>query len=356
MKHPRILVTGATGKIGRHVVHLLLQAGWPVRALVRQNDVRSLALQRQGAEIAVADLTDPEPLALAMQGVQRAFFLPGYSPYLANMAAAFACAARSAGLESVVVLSQWLAAPSHPASTTRQHWLADRLLGALPGMAHTRVAPGFFADNYLRTLPVAAQLGVLPWPYGDGRNAPPSNEDIARVAAHALMQPQRHAGRSYRPTGPQLLTGGDMARIVGKVLGRSVKTMPTPFWLFAKAARHDGAGIDELLNLRHYIRDHSSGAFEVGALNQDVLEVTGRPAEDFETIARRYAAAPQCQPTLGNRLRQVKDFLLLPLRPGYDLNGYARSLNLPQPQRPLYAMQSGTWLREHGLPAEGGQA
>jgi NAD(P)H dehydrogenase (quinone) len=82
-----------------------------------------------------------------------------------------------------------------------------------------------------------------------------------------------------------------------------------------------------------------------------VLEVTGRPAEDFETIARRYAAAPQCKPTMANRLRQVTASLVLPLRPGYDLNAYARTLNMPQPQGAEYAMQSDTWLREHELAA-----
>lgn len=349
MQHPRILVTGATGKIGRQVVNHLLEAGWPVRALVRQRDARSLALQKRGAEIAVADLNDPEPLTLAMKDIQRAFFLPPYSPYIVNMAAVFADAARSVSLESVVTLSQWLAAPSHPSFATRQHWLADRLLSSLPGIGHTVVNPGFFADNYLRTLPLAAHLGVLPWLFGEGRNAPPSTEDMARVATHALMQPQRHAGRTYRPTGPQLLSGDDIVQILAKVLGRRVKKMPTPFWMFAKAARQDGASIDELVHLRDYIQDYRGGAFELGAPTQDVLEVTGRPAEDFETIARRYAAAPECQPTMANRLRQVKEFMVLPLRSGYDLKGYARTLNMPQPHDAKYAVQSDTWLREHGL-------
>ena len=211
------------------------------------------------------------------------------------------------------------------------------------------VNPGFFADNYLRTLPLAAHLGVLPWLYGEGRNAPPSTEDMARVAAHALMQPQRHAGRTYRPTGPQLLSGDDIVQTLTKVLGRRVKKMPTPFWMFAKAARQDGATIDELVNLRHYIQDYRSGAFELGAPTQDVLEVTGRPAEDFETITRRYAAAPACLPTMANRLRQLAAFMATPLRPGYDLQSYARTLNAPRPLRAEYAVQSDTWLREHGL-------
>jgi len=58
---------------------------------------------------------------------------------------------------------------------------------------------------YLVTIGLAAHLGIFPWIYGDSRNAPPSNEDIARLAVAALMDPGRHAGKTYRPTGPELL-------------------------------------------------------------------------------------------------------------------------------------------------------
>ncbi len=68
---------------------------------------------------------------------------------------------------------------------------------------HTIVRPGFFADAYLVLTGLAAHLGVFPWIYGDSRNAPPSNEDIARVAVAVLTDPARHAVKSYRPTGPR---------------------------------------------------------------------------------------------------------------------------------------------------------
>ena len=74
MIHPTILVTGATGKTGGAVVSQLLQLGWPVRALVRAPDARSERLRAQGAEIAVADLVDPEQLLEAMRGTARAYY------------------------------------------------------------------------------------------------------------------------------------------------------------------------------------------------------------------------------------------------------------------------------------------
>jgi hypothetical protein len=173
MLKPRILVTGATGKTGSVVVAELLRAGYRVRAMVRRQDARSAQLRAQGAEIAVADMSDVDHVAEALKDVQRAYYCPPFDPYMIQGAVAFAVAARESGLEHIVGLTQWLSSPSHPALMTRQHWLVDRLLSMTSGITHTILRPGFFADNYLALTRPAAHLGVFPWPYGDSRNAPP---------------------------------------------------------------------------------------------------------------------------------------------------------------------------------------
>src|SRR6201997_668242 len=216
MIKPRIIVTGATGKTGSVVVSGLLKAGYPVRALVHQEDGRSARLKAQGAEIAVADMSDVERVADALKDVQRAYYCPPFDPYMIQGAAAFVVAAREARLEHIVGLTQWLASPSHPSLMTRQHWLAGRGFSLTPDVGHTIVNPGFFADDYMVMMRSAANLGVFPWVFGDSRNAPPSNEDIARVAVAALIDPKRHAGRRYRPTGPELLGAEDMGRAIGR--------------------------------------------------------------------------------------------------------------------------------------------
>jgi NAD(P)H dehydrogenase (quinone) len=76
------------------------------------------------------------------------------------------------------------------------------LFALLPGTAVTTINPGFFADNEMQVLPFVAQFGQLGLPYGTGLNAPPSNEDMARVVAEILARPEGHAGKTYRPTGP----------------------------------------------------------------------------------------------------------------------------------------------------------
>ena len=108
MPKPRILVTGATGKTGSVVVAELLKAGYPVRAMVHREDGRSVRLKAQGAEIAIADMSDVERVADALKDVQRAYFCPPFDPYMIQGAVAFAVAARESGLEHIVSLTQWL--------------------------------------------------------------------------------------------------------------------------------------------------------------------------------------------------------------------------------------------------------
>ena len=139
-----------------------------------------------------------------------------------------------------------------------------------------------------------------------------------------------------------------MAKAIGRAVGRSVRVVPTPTWMFMKAARMGGLPIGLLSGVRYYISDHKRGAFELGAPTTDVLDVTGRPAEDFETIARRYAALARNQRTLGNWLREFAQSMMAPLTPGFNLDRYDRELRRPFPSEPQFAPESKVWRREHG--------
>ena len=350
MTNPKILVTGATGKTGGAVVTQLLAKGWPVRAAVRVRDARSDLLQHRGAEVVVTDIFDPGQLTDAMRGVQRAYYCPPYHPFVIQSATAFADAARETGLEQIVGLSQWLAGPNHPALMTRQHWLIDRMFTALPGIGHTVVNPGFFADGpYLEMMPFAAHLGVLPLPIaGESRNAPPSVDDIARVAVAALSDPARHSGKSYRPTGPKLLTVTEMAGIIGRVVGHHVRHVKSPLWMFYKGARALGTEPFLLSGLRYWFEDNDRGAFAVGAPNDTVRELTGKQAEDFETIARRHAALPPSRQSFRTRLAVLARFMMLPMLPGFDPVAYERTQEHPVPPAPRPAIDDAGWMASHG--------
>jgi len=348
MAKPKILVTGATGRTGGAVAAELIRAGFPVRALVRQDDERSRALAASGMEIAIADMCDHDRVRAAMDGVSRAYFLPPFDPNALHGAAVFAAAAADARLEAITALSQWLASPAHPSRMTRQLWLMEQLFAHLPGTALTIVNPGIFADTpYLSTIEYAVHLGTFPAMFGESRNAPPSVADIARVCAAALIDPQRHGGQRYRPTGPELLDTNEMAAAIGRAVGRSVHALPMPLWMFMRAARLDGFSAAVLSEFPHYVEDHRQGAFELGAPNDVVQQVTGREAETFEAIARRHAA--RVKRGFGPAIRQFAKFMAVPLVPGFDAARYHRALRTPFPVQPRYAIRSGTWRAEHGI-------
>src|SRR5262249_13952568 len=102
--------------------------------------------------------------------------------------------------------------------------------------------------------------------------------------------------------------------------------------------------------VRYYLDDHKRGAFEMGAPTTDVLDVTGHPAEDFETVARRYAALPRNRRTARNWLRELAQLLVAPLSPGFNFRRHDRELRSPFPQEPQFALDYKVWRREHGIP------
>ena len=288
---PTTLVTAAAGKTGRHTALELLSRGLPVRAMVHREDARSAALGRRGAEIVVGNVSDVHDVRKALDGVQRAYWAAPAMPSALEAATLFAAIAEEKRLEVVVSMSQWLADPGHLSAHTRATWLADRVFDWMPTVGSITVNPGFFAESYTYTLDSVAQFGMLTLPFGDGLNAPPSNEDIAAVVAALLVDPEPHLGRSYRPTGPELLTPGGYAEILSRVFGRTIRYLDIPFAVFAKSARSIGFDEYSLIQIKWYVDELKRDTFAINAPTDAVERLTGRPAEDMETIARRYLAS-----------------------------------------------------------------
>jgi NAD(P)H dehydrogenase (quinone) len=291
---------------------------------------------------------DVRQLKSALHGVERAYYVTLFKPGLPRAAQAFADAARQTGLQTVVQLSQWLAHPTHPSVQTRETWQVDQTLAALPGTDHIVVNPGMFADNFLRVIDFASLLHVYPVLTGTSASAPVANEDIARVVVALLKDPQGHAGRRYRPTGPRLLTGREMAKAIAGVVGHGVLPVDLPMWMFRKAARMSGADIHEVYNYGHYMQEHRRGTFALAGGVTDVVErLTGTPAESFETTAARYAAMPFARQSLTNRLAAFLRFNVLPLYPAHDLRAHERREGLATPEQASLAIDTPSWMRDH---------
>ena len=316
---------------------------------MRQRDARSEALQKRGVEVVLGSLYDVDQLFNALQGVQRAYYLPLMEPFMIQSAAAFAVAAREAKIEHIVQMSQWTSHRAHPTAMTQQTWLTDQLFASIPGVAHTIFNPGMFAYNFLVTMDFAALLGIYPMISGDGRAAPISNEDMGRTAAVLLSEgPDKHAGKSYRPTGPQLLNAREMAAMVARAVGHRVLPINMPIWILSKVAQQQGIDPYQISVLRHYMEDMKRGtfAFEGGVTNV-VEELTGTPAETFEMTARRYAALPYARQTLGNRLKAFINFNLTPFYPGTNFDKWDRKMRFPLPATPTLSIEDEQWRKVH---------
>ena len=228
----------------------------------------------------------------------------------------------------------------------------------LPGASHTIINVGWFADNYFMVLEPAAQLGLLTMPLGDGEvagNAPLSNEDIGAVCAGALINPDLHAGKTYRPTGPQLLSPNQIADIFTKVLGRKVKYRDVSQDMFLKAiVAVPPVNFSEaaLTQLHLYAEEYRRGTFAVCGPTSAVRDVAGREAEDFETIARRIVSQrAEAIRTFGGRLRAMRNFLKILMTPVPDLRRIEFQRGHVMIADPQFSRDSQEWLLGHGGPA-----
>jgi hypothetical protein len=140
-----------------------------------------------------------------------------------------------------------------------------------------------------------------------------------------------------------------MAAILSRVFGRTVRPVPTPVSLFRKVAYLDGYPAALLSCMEYYVEEHRRGAFAIGAPNDDVARVTGRPPESFESVARRLAAPAAYRRSPSRTLRELARFLTLPFARAPNTRRYLRGLRIIAPAAPQYTGESAVWRREHGV-------
>ena len=141
-----------------------------------------------------------------------------------------------------------------------------------------------------------------------------------------------------------MLSGADLADAVGEALGRRVRHIDIPPWMFMRAVRVSakrlGADLFFQSGLRHYEPEYALGTWEVGGPTTHVRDVAGVEPEDFLTIARRYTTGPDSRRTAANLIRQIWGFMLIGLVPMHRLDKFDRHQQHPQPAHPRLSGQS----------------
>jgi len=355
---PKILVTSAGGKTGLQIALQLRRQGFPVRAFVRRRDHRSNMLERAGAEVFVGNQYALSDMRAATQGVQRAYQCAPTAPNGLHFNAVFTAAAYEAKIEHVVTLSQWLSSANHPSLFTREVYLSDILIGMRDEMSVTTVNPGWFADNYLMVLDMAAHLGVFTMPLGDGtvkKNAAPSNEDIASVATAALIDPGDHAGQTYRPTGPELLSPNEIAAAMGRALGRKVRYMDISERLMVKALKAlppSNYSVAAVTQLALYAEEYRRGTFGLGAPTDHVERIGGRAPKDFEAVVRRYVEErPDLARSTSRTMGAMSEFVKILLTRPFDLQEAEDARDHVRISDPDFAQDDAQWRDGHSAPS-----
>ncbi|MDA2809096.1 NAD(P)H-binding protein [Nocardiopsis sp. RSe5-2] len=275
-----VLVTGATGSVGRHVVGRLLARGVTVRALTR--DPASAGLPA-GAEVLAGDLARPQTVRPALEGADALYLFP-----VPETAEEVVRAAKEAGVRRIVLLSSLTAGDEVGANATKDHHRAVERAVEAGGPDWTHVRPGEFAGNVLwRWGPAIRAEGVAKAPYARSRRVPVHEDDIAAVAVAALLE-DGHAGRAYEITGPQVLTQLEQLEIIGRAAGRELGFVElTHEQAWELMSPHVPA--DLLVGVLGYMRDSVDADLAVHA--DTVRRVTGRAARTFAEWAADNAAA-----------------------------------------------------------------
>ncbi|SNY47483.1 NAD(P)H-binding protein [Paractinoplanes atraurantiacus] len=277
-----ILVTGATGAVGRNLTSALASAGEQVRAVSRQPREAGLP---KGVEVVGADLTASSALTADLfDGVDRMFVFPidhGVDDLVA--------AAVTGGVRRFVVLSSLAAAGEFArdiGSASHTHHLAvERAVTSRTG-AWTILRPGTFANNLL-SWAWAIKAGMpIRAPFIHSAQAPIHEADIADAAAAALLN-DGHQGRIYPLTGPQSLTRIDQVAALGAGIGRDIPLVEiSPDEFRADVAQFIPEGIIAML-LNYW----SDTVTEPDRVRPGVHDLTGRPGRTLEQWARDHRAA-----------------------------------------------------------------
>ncbi|HEY1954183.1 MAG TPA: SDR family oxidoreductase [Polyangiaceae bacterium] len=261
-----ILVTGATGNIGKPLVRELAEKRAGVRVLVR--DAKKAP---PDVEVAVGDLDDAAAVARATRGVDSAFMLCA-SP---AQEASFVESAKKAGVKRVVMLSSGgvpFAVGGGPA-----HAAGEEILRA-SGLAWTILRPWEFMSNALRWIPTVRAQGSVFEPAGDGKTPLIDPRDIAAVAAHVLVS-EGHDGKIYDLTGPVAIGRAEMVETLAKAIGKPLRYVDTPETAFGDQMTKMGLPAFVLEPVLGFYRMVREGKME--ETKPDVERLLGRKARSF---------------------------------------------------------------------------
>ena len=284
-----ILVTGASGTVGKQVLHQVAQSGAQHRAMYRSAEEAAKA--PPGTAAVVADFAKKETLAPALRGVETVYLVCAPIPELVQLEGNMVDACVSAGVRHVV-LNSALGAGDYPKSFPSWHRQVEDKLRATP-LSWTILRPNSFHQNTTAYFaPSIRAQGVFYGSLGDSQMSYLDVRDVGAAAAKTLTG-GAHAGKVYELNGPEALTASELAAKIANAAGRDVNYVNLPIEALRKAMLDAGMPVwqvSALLELQQYYLGGQGGELD-GAL-QNLL---GRPPIRIEQVLAENAAEFQQQ-------------------------------------------------------------
>lgn len=278
----RILVTGATGRIGGQLVPRL--AGYndlAVRAFVRSAK-KAAPLISSGAELALGRLEDPRSVRIAVDGIDTVVLITPATPDAADQASSVLAAARAAGVRKIVRISVFKAAVDGPTAVTRLHGRTDIEIQE-SGLTYTILRPPFFMQNlFFMAVDSLAREGRLYFGIGYGKLGMIDLRDVVDCAESCVVS-DAYDDQIFTLTGPESIGFHHIASRLHDILGRPVQYIPVPPEAVERSIRAMGMGEWYAQVMRDLCRAYSENW---GDLTTDgVARLTGRTPRSFDVFA-----------------------------------------------------------------------
>lgn len=268
---PTILVTGATGNIGRALVECLQKTPYSVSVIAASPSGQSVA----GTPARELNLLSPDSAQAAMRGVKRLFLVTPAHPDMEAMTAHAVRAAQAAGVQHIVRASGAGADPKSDVAIARLQGRCDQIV-IDSGITYTLLRPKNFMQNFTMFLRDMIRAGTVYSSQGEGRVPFIDARDIAAVAARVLQEPQAHVGKAYTLTGPRALTNAEALAVIAEHIGRPVQLVAISEEQTVEGMRQAGmseAMVQAMSSLNRIIADGW-----VTDVTDDVSRLLGRPA------------------------------------------------------------------------------
>ncbi|WP_419802773.1 SDR family oxidoreductase [Mucilaginibacter sp.] len=279
-----ILITGATGTIGSEICRQLSKLKIPFKAMSRSaKDAKPIA-ELEGAEIIIADFNDPESLKNALKGIRQAFLLTSSSEKTEQLQLNFVAAAKKAGLEHLVKLSQLHADENSPVRFLRYHAVVENAIKDAK-INYTFLRPNLFMQGLLGFKDPIIYQSKFFATVGNAKISLIDIRDIASVAVECL-QGNTHYNKTYDLTGPESLTHYEIADKFSDALSKKVEYVNVDDKQMVSALRSAGFPdwqADGLIeDYAHYARG------EAEKVSNNVLEITGNEPRSFDSFLSEY--------------------------------------------------------------------